>query len=186
MVDWRKQQQLSVTELQHKVKEYNAQINSNLYMSLVRNIQSNIQSNKVVNAVLWTCVSVTSSSCGVSSQNRDGSYTGFIKVQFQLTRPVSLPPAQRLSSSSSSSSSICSSFSLPSHSLCTSFYLPRDTAKQLHVGSRTRVREVIEAVLNKFTVVDNPAKFALFERSERNGQGEEHTATSFLFFSQTP
>ncbi|XP_058230219.1 ras association domain-containing protein 1 isoform X2 [Hemibagrus wyckioides] len=139
-VDWRKQQQLSVTELQHKVKEYNAQINSNLYMSL----------------------------------NRDGSYTGFIKVQFQLARPVSLPPAQRLSSalcSSSSSSFFCSSFSsLPSHGLCTSFYLPRDTAKQLHVGSSTRVREVIEALLNKFTVVDNPAKFALFERSERNGQ----------------
>ncbi|XP_060713661.1 ras association domain-containing protein 1 isoform X1 [Tachysurus vachellii] len=141
-VDWRKQKQLSITELQHKVKEYNAQINSNLYMSL----------------------------------NRDGSYTGFIKVQFQLARPISLPPAQRpspssYSSSSSSSSSFCSSFSpLPSHGLCTSFYLPRDTMKQLHVGSNTRVREVIEALLNKFTVVDNPAKFALFERSERIGQ----------------
>ncbi|KAK3536788.1 hypothetical protein QTP86_025101 [Hemibagrus guttatus] len=137
-VDWRRQQQLSITELQHKVKEYNAQINSNLYMSL----------------------------------NRDGTYTGFIKVQFQLARPVSLPPAQRLSSVLySSSSSSCSSFSsLPPHGLCTSFYLPQDTMKQLHVGSSTRVREVIEALLNKFTVVDNPAKFALFERSERNGQ----------------
>ncbi|KAF7693495.1 ras association domain-containing protein 1 isoform X1 [Silurus meridionalis] len=131
VVDWRKQQQLSITELQHKVKEYNAQINSNLYMSL----------------------------------NRDGSYTGFIRVHFQLSRPISLPPAQRLSSSS------CSSFSpLLSHGLCTSFYLPRDSTKQLHVASCTRVREVIEALLNKFTVVDNPAKFALFERSERNGQ----------------
>ncbi|KAM9443782.1 ras association domain-containing protein 1 isoform 2-T2 [Clarias gariepinus] len=140
VVDWRSQPQLSNTELQHKVKEYNAQINSNLYMSL----------------------------------NRDGTYTGFIKVQFQLARPVSLPLAQSLyspSSSSSSSSSSCSSFSsLPPHGLCTSFYLPRDTAKQLHVGSRTRAREVIEALLNKFTVVDNPAKFALFERSERNDQ----------------
>ncbi|XP_053529866.1 ras association domain-containing protein 1 isoform X2 [Ictalurus punctatus] len=138
VVDWRKEQQLSVTELQHKVKEYNAQINSNLYMSL----------------------------------NRDGSYTGFIKVQFQLARPISLPPTLIPPSSSSSSSSSCSSFSsLPSsHGLCTSFYLPRDMAKQLHVSSRTRVREVIQALLNKFTVVDNPAKFALFERSERNGQ----------------
>ncbi|XP_060766557.1 ras association domain-containing protein 1 isoform X2 [Neoarius graeffei] len=137
VIDWRKQQQLSVTELQHKVKEYNAQINSNLYMSL----------------------------------NRDGSYTGFIKVRFQLARPVSLPPAQRLSSSSSSSSSFCSSFSSSSsHGLCTSFYLPRDTSKQLHISSHTQVREVIEALLNKFTVVDNPAKFALFERSERSCQ----------------
>lgn len=139
--------------------------------------------------------SVTSSSCRVSSQNRDGSYTGFIKVQFQLARPISLPPAQRPSpsSSSSSSSSFCSSFSsLSSHGLCTSFYLPRDTVKQLHVGSSTRVREVIEALLNKFTVVDNPAKFALFERSERIGQGEEHyyiiyyISDIFYCLNQTP
>lgn len=125
---------------------------------------------------------MTSSSCGpVSSQNRDGSYTGFIKVQFQLARPISLPPSQRLSFSSSST--FCSSFSsLPSHGLCTSFYLPWDTAKQLHISSHTRVREVIEALLNKFTVVDNPAKFALFERSERNSQGEEHAAFLLLLF----
>lgn len=54
----------------------------------------------------------------------------------------------------------------------TSFYLPKDTAKHLHISSRTRAREVIEALLNKFTVVDNPRKFALFERSERHDQGE--------------
>uniref|UniRef100_A0A8C2Z039 Ras association domain family member 1 n=1 Tax=Cyclopterus lumpus TaxID=8103 RepID=A0A8C2Z039_CYCLU len=71
-------------------------------------------------------------------QNKDGSYTGFIKVHFQLVRPISLPPSQ---------------------SLC-----------HLHISSQTRVREVIEALLNKFTVVDNPAKFALFERVERHSQ----------------
>lgn len=53
----------------------------------------------------------------------------------------------------------------------TSFYLPKDAAKHLHVSSETQVREVIEALLNKFTVVDNPAKFALFERTERQSQG---------------
>lgn len=53
----------------------------------------------------------------------------------------------------------------------TSFYLPKDTAKHLHISSQTRVREVIEALLNKFTVVDNPAKFALFERTEGQSQG---------------
>lgn len=58
----------------------------------------------------------------------------------------------------------------------TSFYLPKDTAKHLHVSSQTRVQEVIEALLNKFTVVDNPAKFALFERTERQSQGNVHNS----------
>ncbi|XDV22584.1 hypothetical protein PO909_027453 [Leuciscus waleckii] len=127
-VDCRKQE-LSVTEIQQKVKEYNAQVNSNLFMVL----------------------------------NRDGSYTGFIKVQFKLARPVSLPPSR---STSSSSGWDCTEALQPR----TSFYLPRDTVKHLHISSSTRAREVIEALLKKFTVVDNPAKFSLFERSERHNQ----------------
>lgn len=53
----------------------------------------------------------------------------------------------------------------------TSFFLPKDAVKHLHVLSRTRAREVIEALLRKFSVVDDPRKFALFERAERHGQG---------------
>ncbi|XP_054640410.1 ras association domain-containing protein 1 isoform X2 [Dunckerocampus dactyliophorus] len=94
--------------------------------------------------------------------NKDGSYTGFIKVHFQLVRPITLPPPQ--------------SPTLDEHEhgrllqRRTSFYLPKDAAKHLHISSHTRVREVIEALLNKFTVVDNPAKFSLFERSDRHNQ----------------
>ncbi|XP_076858571.1 ras association domain-containing protein 1 isoform X2 [Brachyhypopomus gauderio] len=127
---------LSLSEIQQKIKEYNVQVNGNLYMTL----------------------------------NRDGSYTGFIRVQFKLSRPVSVdrkaPCVSRPQSPSSSSSS--SSMASPSHH--TSFYLPRDAAKHLHVSSHTRAREVIEALLRKFTVVDRPAKFALFERSVRHDQ----------------
>ncbi|XP_077385726.1 ras association domain-containing protein 1 [Festucalex cinctus] len=125
--DWRKQE-LSVGEVHQKVKEYNAQINSNLYMVV----------------------------------NKDGTYTGFIKVHFQLVRPITLPPPQ--------------SPTREEHEYGrrltrrTSFYLPKDAAKHLHISSQTRVREVIEALLNKFTVVDNPAKFALFERTDRQNQ----------------
>uniref|UniRef100_A0A667XXQ2 Ras association domain family member 1 n=1 Tax=Myripristis murdjan TaxID=586833 RepID=A0A667XXQ2_9TELE len=96
--------------------------------------------------------------------NKDGSYTGFIKVQFQLVRPISLPPPKKLSLTQEGG---------PQERLKkrrTSFYLPKDTAKHLHISSRTRAREVIQALLNKFTVVDNPAKFALFERTERQNQ----------------
>ncbi|XP_038553062.1 ras association domain-containing protein 1 isoform X2 [Micropterus salmoides] len=128
-VEWGKQE-LTLSEIQHKIKEYNAQINSNLYMVV----------------------------------NKDGSYTGFIKVHFQLVRPISLPPPQ----------SLCSTQEEEQQGgrmkRRTSFYLPKDTAKHLHISSQTRVREVIEALLNKFTVVDNPAKFALFERFERQNQ----------------
>ncbi|XP_039908030.1 ras association domain-containing protein 1 [Simochromis diagramma] len=124
-------QELSVSEIQQKVKEYNAQISNNLYMV----------------------------------DNKDGSYTGFIKVHFQLVRPISLPPPRQ-------SLSLMQEDDYQGRRMKrrTSFYLPKDAAKHLHISSETRVREVIEALLNKFTVVDNPAKFALFERTERQGQ----------------
>ncbi|XP_061114632.1 ras association domain-containing protein 1-like isoform X1 [Conger conger] len=128
-IEWRKQE-LSVSEIEQKVKEYNAQINSNLFMAL----------------------------------NKDGSYTGFIRVQFKLVRPVSVPPPRKSAPPQEGGRR-------PSGvKRRTSFYLPKDTAKHLHISSRTRAREVIEALLNKFTVVDNPRKFALFERSERHDQ----------------
>ncbi|XP_010898939.2 ras association domain-containing protein 1 isoform X3 [Esox lucius] len=96
--------------------------------------------------------------------NRDGSYTGFIRVVFKLTRPVSLP------SPAKTSPQLEEGQQERGLKRRTSFYLPKGTAKHLHISSRTRAREVIEALLNKFTVVDNPAKFALFERSERQNQ----------------
>ncbi|KAK0138928.1 Ras association domain-containing protein 1 [Merluccius polli] len=95
--------------------------------------------------------------------NKDGSYTGFIRVQFQLARPISLPPSHKLSLTQEDQLQEASKWR-------TSFYLPRDSAKHLHISSQTRAREVIQALLNKFTVVDNPAKFALFERTECQNQ----------------
>ncbi|XP_015257856.1 PREDICTED: ras association domain-containing protein 1-like isoform X2 [Cyprinodon variegatus] len=123
-------QELSVGEIEQKVKEYNTQIINNLFMV----------------------------------DNKDGSYTGFIKVHFQLLRPISLPPSQ-----SQSRTEEDNQLDRPAKRR-TSFYLPKDAAKHLHLSSETRVREVIEALLNKFTVVDNPAKFALFEKVEKQSQ----------------
>ncbi|XP_041946825.1 ras association domain-containing protein 1-like isoform X1 [Alosa alosa] len=128
-------QELSPAEIQKKVKEYNAQINSNLFMT-------------------W---------------NKDGSYTGFIKVHLKLVRPVSVPPPRKGSSAQDppGRGKPAAGSALKRR---TSFYLPKDTAKHLHISSRTSSREVIQALLKKFTVLDNPAKFALFERSERHDQ----------------
>ncbi|XP_037800378.1 ras association domain-containing protein 1-like [Penaeus monodon] len=47
----------------------------------------------------------------------------------------------------------------------TSFYMPRDAVKAIHITSKTTTREVIVALLRKFKVVDNPQKFALYERN---------------------
>ncbi|KAJ0023851.1 hypothetical protein NQD34_003750 [Periophthalmus magnuspinnatus] len=95
----------------------------------------------------------------IQNVNKDGSYTGFIKVQFKLARPVSVPPPKKETGRKSAGVK-----------RRTSFYLPKDASKHLHISSRTTAREVIEALLKKFTVVDNPGKFALFERSERHDQ----------------
>uniref|UniRef100_K7FK37 Ras association domain family member 1 n=1 Tax=Pelodiscus sinensis TaxID=13735 RepID=K7FK37_PELSI len=120
-------------EIEQKIKEYNSQINSNLFMSL----------------------------------NKDGSYTGFIKLQLKLIRPVSVPASKK-------PPSIQDMKKAPRSQAVkrrTSFYLPKDTVKHLHIISRTRASEVIEALLRKFMVVDNPRKFALFERAEKDDQG---------------
>ncbi|XP_026205016.1 ras association domain-containing protein 1 isoform X2 [Anabas testudineus] len=122
-------QELTTPDIQQKVKEYNAQINSNLFMNM----------------------------------NKDGSYTGFIKVQFKLARPVSVPHPKKGGPETGGRRAT-------GVKRRTSFYLPKDASKHLHISSRTSAREVIEALLKKFTVVDNPGKFALFERSERHDQ----------------
>ncbi|XP_022602546.1 ras association domain-containing protein 1 isoform X1 [Seriola dumerili] len=122
-------QELTTADIQQKVKEYNGQINSNLFMNM----------------------------------NKDGSYTGFIKVQFKLVRPVSVPHPKKGGQDAGGRKA-------SGVKRRTSFYLPKDASKHLHISSRTSAREVIEALLKKFTVVDNPGKFALFERSERHDQ----------------
>ncbi|XP_023604594.1 ras association domain-containing protein 1 isoform X3 [Myotis lucifugus] len=101
------------------------------------------------------------------SLNKDGSYTGFIKVQLKLVRPVSVPASKKPPTLQDARRGPGRSTAVRRR---TSFYLPKDAVKHLHVLSRTRAREVIEALLRKFLVVDDPRKFALFERAERHGQ----------------
>lgn len=103
----------------------------------------------------------------VVSQNKDGSYTGFIKVQLKLVRPVSVPATKRVPALQTGRSGPHTQ----GVKRRTSFYLPKGTVKHLHILSHTRASEVIDALLRKFTVVDNPRKFALFERSEKDEQG---------------
>uniref|UniRef100_A0A671LV47 Ras association domain-containing protein 5-like n=1 Tax=Sinocyclocheilus anshuiensis TaxID=1608454 RepID=A0A671LV47_9TELE len=84
----------------------------------------------------------------------NGTYTGFIKVYLKLRRPVTVFSVDGKSPGPCSSSD--------SSDNRTSFYLPNDAVKQLHISSTTMVREVIQGLLKKFMVQDNPRKFALY------------------------
>uniref|UniRef100_UPI003590123F ras association domain-containing protein 1-like n=1 Tax=Myxine glutinosa TaxID=7769 RepID=UPI003590123F len=86
----------------------------------------------------------------------DGGFTGFIKVQMHLQRPVSV---------AGTVGTAVSSPSLNDTGQRTTFYLPRGTEKQVHLSNSNMAREVISALLHKFHVLDNPRKFALFQCS---------------------
>lgn len=90
----------------------------------------------------------------------NGSYTGFIKVHLRLSRPVTVPTLEEGQQGAGSRLS----------DKRTSFYLPCDCVKQLHISSTTTAREVIQGLLKKFMVLDNPRKFALYRQTHRDGQ----------------
>ncbi|XP_058229147.1 ras association domain-containing protein 5 isoform X2 [Hemibagrus wyckioides] len=96
----------------------------------------------------------------------DGTYNGFIKVHLKLRRPVTLLSNDTNSSWNSENSSAAADIT----DKRTSFYLPSEAVKQLHVSSTTTVKEVIEGLLRKFMVQDNPLKFALYKQMHRHGQ----------------
>lgn len=85
----------------------------------------------------------------------NGRYTGFIKVQLELCRPIAVQ------------NHICH---VNNNHNETPFYLPQGCMNTLHISSINTVREVIEALLKKFLVADNPAKFALYKRCHKEDQ----------------
>ncbi|XP_004641196.1 ras association domain-containing protein 5 isoform X1 [Octodon degus] len=99
--------------------------------------------------------------------SEDGTYTGFIKVHLKLRRPVTVPAGIRPQSIYDAIKEVNLAATTDKR---TSFYLPLDAIKQLHISSTTTVSEVIQGLLKKFMVVDNPQKFALFKRVHKDGQ----------------
>ncbi|XP_035384310.1 ras association domain-containing protein 3 isoform X2 [Electrophorus electricus] len=95
--------------------------------------------------------------------NSDGLYTGFIKVQLELRRPITVSGGGGMKGQEA-------------------FYLPRGCVNTLHISSSNTVRQVIEALLRKFTVADNPAKFALYKRFRR----EDHVCVCKLAEGEHP
>ncbi|XP_071373906.1 ras association domain-containing protein 5 isoform X1 [Centroberyx affinis] len=109
----------------------------------------------------------------------DGSYTGFIKVNLRLSRPVTVPAVEGAGTEGGSrqtdrrgrpASEGQEGTDCGQNEKRTSFYLPCDCVKQLHISSATTAREVIQGLLKKFMVLDNPRKFALYRQTHRDGQ----------------
>ncbi|NXV80654.1 RASF5 protein, partial [Atlantisia rogersi] len=105
--------------------------------------------------------------CLLMKLNEDGTYTGFIKVHLKLRRPVTVPAGIRPQSIYDALKDVNLADMTDKR---TSFYLPLDAIKQLHISSTTTVSEVIQGLLKKFMVVDNPQKFALFKEVRKDGQ----------------
>ncbi|XP_005059222.1 PREDICTED: ras association domain-containing protein 5 isoform X1 [Ficedula albicollis] len=105
--------------------------------------------------------------CLLMKLNDDGTYTGFIKVHLKLRRPVTVPAGIRPQSIYDALKDVNLAEMTDKR---TSFYLPLDAIKQLHISSTTTVSEVIQGLLKKFMVVDNPQKFALFKEMRKDGQ----------------
>lgn len=109
-------------------------------------------------------------------QASDGTYTGFIKVNLRLSRPVTVSAVESLGSDGPTILGKAATECLEGTDgertdKRTSFYLPSDCVKQLHLSSVTTTREVIQGLLKKFMVLDNPCKFALYKQMHRDGQG---------------
>ncbi|XP_066481515.1 ras association domain-containing protein 5 isoform X1 [Tiliqua scincoides] len=105
--------------------------------------------------------------CLLMKMNEDGTYTGFIKVHLKLRRPVTVPATIRPQTIHDALKEVNLANMTEKR---TSFYLPLDAIKQLHISSTTTVSEVIQGLLKKFMVMDNPQKFALFKQMQKDGQ----------------
>ncbi|XP_047203827.1 ras association domain-containing protein 5 isoform X4 [Girardinichthys multiradiatus] len=95
----------------------------------------------------------------------DGSFTGFIKVHLRLSRPVTVEGNQGRAPLDDQDGKMAEHTEKR-----TSFYLPCDCVKQIHIGSLTTTSEVIQGLLKKFLVLDDPRKFALYRQTHRDGQ----------------
>ncbi|XP_071510418.1 ras association domain-containing protein 1-like isoform X5 [Diadema antillarum] len=102
--------------------------------------------------------------------NEEGTvFSGCITIHINLARPVSVRTGCPLPD-------ICIStlkqyeHSIDTNKRRTTFFLPKATPQELNITCYTTAQDVIRNVLAQLQLIDNPRKFALFERTEHNGQ----------------
>ncbi len=105
-----------------------------------------------------------------------GICRGFIRVEMNLSRPINVvsgssgpPPVFNIAGGGGGGAD---SLADPDRTL-TTFYLPPSTVKALHVTTETTTRDVVQSLLGKFRVADNPHKYAVYEKSLRGSRDPE-------------
>lgn len=86
------------------------------------------------------------------------SLEGSIRVHMNLFRPITCVSAPPPNSDSDDDSPHL-------HTYKTSFQLPRDTSKLVHINDNTTADDVIELLLRKFCIANDPRTFALYHKS---------------------
>ncbi|KAG8518104.1 Ras association domain-containing protein 5 [Galemys pyrenaicus] len=99
--------------------------------------------------------------------SEDGTYTGFIKVQLKLRQQVKVPTEIPPLSLQDAIKEVDLAATTDERM---SFREPVEAFTQLHICSTTTVSEVIQGLLRKFMLVDNPQKYAFFKETRRDGQ----------------
>ncbi|XP_071961135.1 ras association domain-containing protein 1-like isoform X2 [Antedon mediterranea] len=104
----------------------------------------------------------------ITLESEGCSFVGSVRVRLNLSRPISVPTDSHMARCHGAPEQYdhCEDTSRAR----TSFFLPKNTVKALHITSETTAQEVIMLLLNKFKVIDNPQKFALFEKIDENGK----------------
>ncbi|CAK8689073.1 unnamed protein product [Clavelina lepadiformis] len=82
------------------------------------------------------------------------TFRGFIRVSMNLTRPVSVMDSSKTTRKAPVARKA-------------SFYIDKGAVKALHLTSDTTAEQVVQALLMKYRISDNPMKFALFEKQVR-------------------
>ncbi|KRZ03253.1 Ras association domain-containing protein 1, partial [Trichinella zimbabwensis] len=100
------------------------------------------------------------------------TYRGFIKILINFSRPVNTVDILNQPScyDITMDGDVMISGGSSKRLTLTSFYLPRNCVKTLHISSDTTTQEMIVSMLKKFHIVDNPRKFAFYERDLQSGK----------------
>ncbi|XP_065560848.1 uncharacterized protein LOC136027477 isoform X2 [Artemia franciscana] len=101
------------------------------------------------------------------SKGRKASFRGFLRIQLNISRKINVlagttPPSLYDLLQADDATSLAGKE-------MTSFSLPRGAFKSVHVTSETTTGHLITLLLKKFHVVDDPRKFALYEKYAEDG-----------------
>lgn len=112
-----------------------------------------------------------------------GVYHGYIRVIFDVIRPVDIRTSGK--TSSIYDINLCDLEQMDEDAPFLSFNLPRNYQTTVHVSSETTANKVIEKLLNKYDIINHSGQFALFEKvnmttTEDEGPSSESASTVYL------